>query len=122
MHILIVEDQHVIRMALELAMEEWGFGCDIVSNGLEAVEQVRVNPGRYDLCIMDVSMPVMDGIEATRVIRGEVGYFPILGYCSDMAMRRRCMAAGMDGFLLKPCSREVLYGVIVGLCGGDGVK
>ena len=115
MYILIAEDLHVVRMMLELAMEEWGFNCHIVANGLKAVEYARANPGLYDLCIMDVSMPLMDGIEATRVIRRDVGYFPILGYCSDSDMRERCLAAGMDGFLVKPCSRERLFGMILGL-------
>ncbi len=118
MHILIAEDQRVIQMMLESALAEWGFDCDIVSNGREAVEQVRANPGKYDLCIMDVAMPLMNGIEATRLMREEVGYFPILGYCSDLTMRRRCLAAGMDRFLVKPCSRERLFKVIMGLCGG----
>ena len=112
MNILIAEDQNVIKLLLELALSEWGFDCDMVSNGLEAVEYARASQGKYDLCIMDVSMPVMDGIEAARVIREEVGYFPILGYSSDIAMRGQCIDAGMDGFLLKPCSREQLFEMI----------
>jgi CheY-like chemotaxis protein len=115
MKILIAEDTFVIQLILELTMREWGFNYDMVSNGLEAVNCVKANPGQYDLCIMDVSMPVMDGIEATRVIRQEVGCLPILGYSSDVAMRESCLDAGMDGFLLKPCAKEELFEVIVGL-------
>jgi hypothetical protein len=115
MNILIAEDLRVIRMTLELAMEEWGFAYDFAVNGVEAVKYARAKPGLYDLCIMDVSMPLMNGIEATRLIREEVGYFPILGYCSDSGMREQCLAAGMDEFLVKPCSRERLFGMILGL-------
>lgn len=116
MNILIAEDQHIIRMVLELTMAEWGFSYDTASNGLEAVKYARAKPRHYDLCIMDVSMPVMDGIEATRVIREEIGYFPILGYSADIAMRERCLEAGMDGFLLKTCSREQMLEMINVLC------
>ncbi len=112
MNILIAEDQNVIKLLLELALSEWGYDCDMVSNGLEAVEYAIVNQGKYDLCIMDISMPVMDGIEATRVIREQAGYFPILGYSSDIAMQEQCLDAGMDGFLLKPCSREKILEMI----------
>jgi osomolarity two-component system sensor histidine kinase SLN1 len=69
---------------------------------------------------MDVSMPIMDGIEATQIIREEVGYFPILGYSSDEAMRKPCLDAGMDGFLLKPASKEKLFETIRLLCAERG--
>ena len=112
MNILIAEDQYILQIVLELAMDEWGFSYDIAVNGLEAVKYARAKPGQYDLCIMDVSMPAMDGIEATRVIRREVGYFPILGYSSDITLRERCLEAGMDGFLLKPCTKEQMLKMI----------
>ena len=68
MNILIAEDQRIVQMTHEAVMAKWGFGYDLASNGAEAVEFARTNSGRYDLCIMDVSMPVMNGIEATREI------------------------------------------------------
>lgn len=117
MNILIAEDQYVIQMMLELTIVELGFSCDIVSNGLEAVRQAKEKPGLYDLCIMDVSMPVMNGIEATRIIREEMDYFPILGYCADIFMEDLCLDVGMDAFMHKPCSRDELLGVILELCG-----
>ncbi len=117
MNILIAEDQYVIQMVLELTMEEWGFEYDMAFNGQQAVELAKVKQGGYDLGIMDVCMPVMDGVEATRVIREEVGYFPILGYSSDIAMRERCLEVGMDGFLVKLCPKEQLLDMINYLCG-----
>lgn len=112
MHVLIAEDQRVLQMTHRAVMAGWGFGCEMAGNGAEAVALARRNDGRYDLCIMDVSMPVMDGIEATREIRNSVRYFPILGYSSEIDARDRCLEAGMDDFLLKPCPPARLFGII----------
>ncbi len=112
MNILIAEDQRIIQMVHEMVMTEWGFECDMASNGLEAVEFAKAKPGRYDLCIMDVSMPIMDGIKATQIIRGEVRYLPILGYSSDIDMQEKCLEAGMDDFLLKPCIADQMFEII----------
>jgi CheY-like chemotaxis protein len=112
MNILIAEDQHIVQMVHEMAMAKWGFDYDMASNGGEAVEFAKSNAGRYDLCIMDVSMPVMDGIEATRAIRREAGYFPILGYSAENEMREKCLEAGMDDFMLKPCTADRMFEII----------
>jgi CheY-like chemotaxis protein len=64
-------------------MESWGFDYDIANNGEEAFELARRYCGCFDLGIFDVTMPVMDGIDATERIRSEVGYFPILGHSTD---------------------------------------
>lgn len=111
MNILIAEDQSTIQMTHLALMENWGFDCDIASNGKEAVEFARANPGQYDLCIMDVTMPVMNGIEATHEIRRSVSYFPIMGYSADIEARMLCLEAGMDEFTLKPCHPERMFGI-----------
>jgi CheY-like chemotaxis protein len=112
MNILIAEDAPVIQMVHEATMEKWGYEYDMASNGAEAANLARKNNGRYDLCIMDVSMPIMSGIEATRIIRKEVSYFPILGYSSDGKTENTCLESGMDDFLLKPCSPDRLFAII----------
>jgi CheY-like chemotaxis protein len=112
MNILIAEDQHIIQMTHEAVMATWGFDYDMASNGAEAVELAKTRPGRYDLCIMDVSMPIMDGIAATQAIRREVGYFPILGYSAEIGNREKCLDVGMDDFILKPCYTERLFEII----------
>ena len=112
MNILIAEDQSVIQITHQALMESWGFDCDIASNGHEAVEFATAKAGQYDLCIMDVSMPIMSGLEATRAIRKTVSYFPIMGYSADIAARERCLEAGMDDFALKPCHPEQMFGII----------
>ena len=115
MNILIAEDQRILQMTHQAMMEKWGFDCDIASNGSEAVELAKAKQGRYDLCIMDVSMPVMNGIEATETIRNEVRYFPILGYSAEIDTQERCLQAGMDDFLLKPCPQGQMFGIIQNL-------
>ena len=89
-----------------------GYEYDMASNGVEAVNYARENNGRYDLCIMDISMPIMNGIEATKIIRKEVRYFPILGYSSDDKTKNTCLESGMDEFLFKPCHPDRLFGII----------
>lgn len=112
MNILIAEDIAVVQMLHALTMKEWGHEYDIASNGAEAVDYARKNNGCYDLCIMDVSMPIMDGIEATKIIRKKGFYFPILGYSSDAKMENICLESGMDGFVLKPCRSDRLFAII----------
>ena len=65
MNILIAEDNLVIQTIQEQLMESWGYSYDLASNGLEAVEYAKKNNGTYDLCLMDIDMPKMNGIEVT---------------------------------------------------------
>jgi len=87
----------------------------IAPNGLAAVEAVR--NGRYDLVLMDVQMPGMDGLEATRRIRqlAEGRKLPIVAMTANAFEedRRRCVEAGMDDFLAKPVEAEDLYRVML---------
>lgn len=100
---MIAEDSLVIQMVQRALMKRWDYSFDIASDGLEAVEYAQKNNGQYDLCIMDVEMPNMNGMNATRMIRNTVDYFPILGFTSDDNYRDACFSAGMDGFMNKPC-------------------
>ncbi|MGI9535328.1 MAG: response regulator [Thermodesulfobacteriota bacterium] len=99
MKILVAEDYQPNQKLIGRIMESWGIDPVIVSNGLEAVEEVRKNT--YDLCIMDINMPVMDGFEATRIIRNNTRYFPIMGI-SGYERGFDCLNSGMDDFLMKP--------------------
>lgn len=112
MKILIAEDTPTTQLTHKAMMGKWGYAYDMASNGAEAINYAKKNKGCYDLCIMDVVMPVIDGIEATKAIRNEVGYFPILGYSSDAAVRGRCLESGMDDFLQKPCHPKRLFEII----------
>ena len=107
--ILLVEDNELNReIALEI-LSEYGFQVDTAENGAVAVEKVRTSaPGRYDLVLMDVQMPVMDGYTATRQIRAledpALAGIPILAMTANAfdEDRRNALASGMNGFLSKP--------------------
>lgn len=113
--ILIVEDNELnSEIALEI-LNEYGFLVDTAENGAEAVEKVKNSkPGNYDLVLMDVQMPVMNGYEATRQIRALDD--PALAGIKILAMtanafdedRKKALECGMDGFLSKPIVIEKL--------------
>ena len=114
-YILLVEDNDLNReIALEI-LKEYGFQVDIAENGAIAAEKVRAaNPKPYDLVLMDVQMPVMDGYEATQNIRAienaALAGVPILAMTANAFEedRKRALEAGMDGFLSKPIVIEEL--------------
>jgi len=102
MKILIAEDNPLIQHIHQHMMEQWGFDYDLATDGVEAVALALKNRGRYDLALMDVEMPLLNGIEAARRIRRSVGYFPIAAYTGETGYRRECLVAGMDAFIEKP--------------------
>ena len=108
MNVLIVEDNPAIQVFHERVMKQWGYDFDMASNGVEAVEIAERNKGKYDFCLMDVEMPKMNGIEATRIIREKVKYFPIMALSANYDYKKACLEAGMDGFFEKPCAPSVL--------------
>ena len=108
-HILLVEDNELNREIAQEILREYGFRVDTAENGAVAVEKVRTAaPGSYDLVLMDVQMPVMDGYTATRQIRAlgdpALAKIPILAMTANAfdEDRRRAMESGMTGFLSKP--------------------
>jgi CheY-like chemotaxis protein len=103
MNILIAEDNLTIQMINREVMRKHGFRYDMASNGREAVEYAVKNNGKYDCCLMDVNMPEMDGIEATKLIRKMSSYFPILALTASASHKKACFDAGMDDFAQKPC-------------------
>jgi len=104
MKILIVEDTLIMQDLYKDLLTELGHEVDFAANGQEAVELAQLNGAKYDLCLMDVRMPVMDGIEATRIIRRGDYYFPIAACTSELNLEEACMQAGMDAFFVKPLS------------------
>ena len=107
--ILLVEDNELNREIAQEILREYGFRVDTAENGAVAVEKVSTAaPGSYDLVLMDVQMPVMDGYTATRQIRAlenpALAGVPILAMTANAfdEDRRRAMESGMNGFLSKP--------------------
>ena len=108
-HILLVEDNALNREIAQEILREYGFLVDSAENGAVAVEKVSTAaPGSYDLVLMDVQMPIMDGYTATRKIRAlddpARAKLPILAMTANAfdEDRRNALESGMNGFLSKP--------------------
>jgi two-component system sensor histidine kinase/response regulator len=117
--VLVVEDNPVNRKVVVALLTKWGHQVVVANDGalgLEALEQQE-----FDLVLMDVQMPVMDGIAATRAIRaGELergGHLPIIAITAHAAVqdRARCLEAGVDLYLTKPINSELLRQAIAEL-------
>ncbi len=113
--ILLVEDEPINQEVAREQLEEAGLMVDLAANGAEAVALERLNA--YDLILMDMQMPVMDGLQATRQIRQLPGReaLPILAMTANAYSedREKCLAAGMNDFLTKPVASETLYAMLL---------
>ncbi len=109
MRILIAEDDAALQGIAGKLMRRWGFDFDIAANGQEAVEQAQMHEGEYDLCLMDIDMPIMNGFEATKIIRRNLNYFPIMALTGNLRAKEVYLAIGMDDYLEKPYSIDNLY-------------
>ncbi|HBU12355.1 MAG TPA: hybrid sensor histidine kinase/response regulator [Clostridiales bacterium] len=115
--ILLAEDVKVNRVVVEGMLEETGVTIDSAENGQQAVDMFRENGG-YNLILMDVQMPVLDGLEATRRIRllgtKEAAHVPIIAMTANAFKEdeQLCLEAGMNKHIAKPFSPEELLNVI----------
>lgn len=113
--ILVAEDTDMVRTLISKLLMRRGYRADLVCNGRQAVDAVQGKT--YDLILMDVQMPEMDGISAARVIRAlegperEVPIVALTAYTLG-GQREACLAAGMNAFLTKPIQPEALYEVL----------
>ena len=115
LRILVAEDNPVNQEVARLLLEREGHTVDIVGDGREAVEAVRTLP--YDLVMMDIQMPIMDGVEATRAIRrlnGAGGAVPIIAMTANVMpdFREECLQLGMRDFVPKPVERARLVAAL----------
>ncbi len=113
--ILLVEDNELNQqVALEL-LQEGSFKTEVAENGKIAVQ--KVGEKSYDLVLMDMQMPVMDGIEATKRIRNDYGFdqMPIIAMTANVMQgdKERCIEAGMNDFLAKPIEPEQLFDMLL---------
>ena len=112
---LVADDHPANRFLAGKLLEMFGCTHDAVENGAEAVEAAQT--GAHDLILMDIKMPVMDGVAATRAIRGlggERATLPILALTANADERDAAdyLAAGMDGVVQKPIEPDVLLNAI----------
>lgn len=109
--VLLIEDNPVNQLVFEGMITELGFEIDIADNGEQGIEMWKQK--YYDIIFMDVQMPVMDGLDATRIIRSlekPDAHLPIIALTAN-AMEEdeyACLAAGMDAFMTKPLNLQVL--------------
>ena len=114
--VLVVEDNEINAEIAQCLLEERGFAVDCVYNGAEAVERIRTTePDTYDVILMDIMMPVMDGLDATRSIRGmereDCHRVPIVAMSANAFDDdlKKSVECGMNGHLSKPVEVDKLY-------------
>jgi len=128
--VLVAEDNNVNRRVVCRLLEKRGHGVVAVENGRQAL--VALESRRFDVVLMDVQMPEMDGFEATRALRERErrtgAHVPVVALTAHAMKgdRERCLAAGMDGYVAKPVEAEQLFATIEQLSHapaplGDGV-
>jgi signal transduction histidine kinase/DNA-binding response OmpR family regulator len=116
LHILLAEDNVVNQMLASRVLEKHGHNVVTTANGREALE--RLENERFDLVLMDVQMPEIDGFEATAMIRKKEAatgiHLPVVAMTAHAMQgdKERCLAAGMDGYLSKPISVKELLAVV----------
>ena len=121
--VLVAEDNSVNQMVIKAMLQKLGIEPTLVADGHQAVEAVA--EATFDLVLMDCQMPVMDGFEATRIIRSGSESRPVIVAVTANAMAgdaERCRAAGMDDYISKPISvRELRRVLSPWLDGSDAV-
>jgi len=116
-HILLAEDEVVNRVVIQRMLQKNGFTVDVAANGQEALNAIKA--GDYDCVLMDIQMPVLDGMEATKILRSDPTFaskakIPVIAltaYAMD-GDRERFMDAGLDDHLTKPVEIEQLIAAI----------
>ncbi len=112
--ILVVEDNLLGRKLTAFLLQKWGFHFDACANGKLAVENLKLT--NYDLILMDVQMPEMDGHETTKYIRSKLKLgLPIIAMTSHASEeeRKKCLMSGMNDYISKPIVEEELYNLTV---------
>ncbi len=112
LRVLLVEDNDINRLYAKSILETWKCKTDIAENGMVAIEKLKSN--LYDVILMDVQMPVMDGYEATKAIRmmsPPASATPVIALTANATKKdiEKCFAAGMDDYVAKPFTPDDLY-------------
>jgi PAS domain S-box-containing protein len=115
-NVLVVEDIALNQLLMRTLLDDFGFNCDIASNGKIAIEKLRLK--QYDIILMDLQMPVMNGFETTEYIRKTLNSnVPILALTADVTTvdLAKCKVVGMNDYVSKPVDERLLYSKIIGI-------
>jgi CheY-like chemotaxis protein len=108
--LLLVEDNHINQQVAKETLEQEGFDVTLAKDGQDAVQKIR--KGHFDAVLMDLQMPIMDGYQATRIIRSEAKFddLPIIAMTAHALsdVRERCLHIGMNGYVTKPLDVDEL--------------
>lgn len=114
-HILLAEDNPVNQKIAQRMLKRLGYPVDVATNGLEALQALEHKS--YSLILMDIQMPEMDGLEATKIIRERLPtdeqprIIAVTAHALDYS-REMCLDAGMDDYIAKPIQKDVLAEVL----------
>lgn len=114
--VLVVEDIALNQLLMKTLLDDFGFERDIAANGKIAIEKLENKT--YDIILMDLQMPIMNGFETTEYIRTKLNSrIPIIALTADVTTvdLAKCKAVGMNDYIAKPIDERVLYSKIVGL-------
>jgi len=113
--VLVVEDNKVSQMCAQRVLKGMKVLSDVAENGREAIDKLEAHPFAYDLVLMDIRMPVMDGLDCTVAIRKELKLqMPIIAFTAEHGaeMKQQCTSIGMDDFLCKPVNSKEFKTII----------
>lgn len=115
-HVLVAEDIALNQLLMKTLLDDFGFVCDIADNGKIALEKLQTKS--YDIILMDLQMPEMNGFEATEYIRNEMkSNIPIIALTADVTTvdLAKCKTVGMNDYIAKPVNERLLYNKMIGL-------
>ena len=114
MNVLVVEDMALNQLLIKIILTDFGCEVEVVENGKIALEKLREN--KYDIILMDLQMPEMNGFEATKYIREEMkSQIPIIALTADVTTvdTEKCISVGMNDYISKPIDEKLLYSKLI---------
>lgn len=117
LHVLVAEDSAINQLVISNFLQKMGHSCEISNDGLEAIEKLQASPTSFDLILMDIQMPLLDGYDATiriRALPGAISKIPIVALTAHAMQsdKEKCLALGMNDYLSKPIEPTALQEVL----------
>ncbi len=122
--VLVVEDDPLLRRVLVRILQTWGYAILEAPDGLSALEHVRAVPNEVSLILLDIMLPLLNGLEVARHVREERPSLPIVACSAALTdeIRDDLMRLGVDVFLPKPYTPESLRTLLISMLGQDGAS